>query len=104
MKARNIVDPNAMGAVRGNVGHWPVEWPHISGTLDNITLSEALDYVLKTFPGIWLYENCPQTHKETESPIFDSFTSAGWARWRPLSRNDDFGDEDSGSREGDKDV
>ena len=33
--------------------------PHISGNLDNVTLSEALDYVLRTFPGLWIYENCP---------------------------------------------
>lgn len=33
--------------------------PYISGELHNVTLSQALDYVLRTFPGIWIYENCP---------------------------------------------
>jgi hypothetical protein len=32
--------------------------PHISGDLKNVTVSQALDYVLKTFPGFWVYENC----------------------------------------------
>jgi len=30
----------------------------VSGDLQNVTVSQALDYVLKTFPGFWLYENC----------------------------------------------
>jgi hypothetical protein len=47
------------GVVPGHAGAWPPESPHISGSLDNVTLSEALDYVLKTFPGIWIYESCP---------------------------------------------
>ena len=31
---------------------------HISGNLDNVTVSQALDHVLKTFPGFWVYEDC----------------------------------------------
>jgi hypothetical protein len=27
--------------------------------MDDLSLSEALDRVLKTFRGIWVYENCP---------------------------------------------
>lgn len=30
----------------------------ISGELNNVTLADALDYILKTFPGFWLYQNC----------------------------------------------
>jgi hypothetical protein len=30
----------------------------VSGELHDITLAEALDYVLQTFPGFWTYENC----------------------------------------------
>ena len=33
--------------------------PHISETLENVTVRQALDRLLKTFPGIWVYENCP---------------------------------------------
>jgi hypothetical protein len=32
--------------------------PHVSGDLYNVTLADAMDYVLKTFPGFWVYENC----------------------------------------------
>jgi hypothetical protein len=27
--------------------------------LDDVTVSQGLDYILLTFPGFWLYENCP---------------------------------------------
>ena len=30
----------------------------VHGELDDVTVSQALDYVLETFPGFWLYENC----------------------------------------------
>jgi hypothetical protein len=30
----------------------------ISGQLNDVTLADALDYVLKTFPGFWVYQNC----------------------------------------------
>jgi hypothetical protein len=33
--------------------------PSFSGELNNVTLSEALDYMLKTFRGLWIYEECP---------------------------------------------
>jgi|HubBroStandDraft_1064217.scaffolds.fasta_scaffold00047_57 hypothetical protein len=32
--------------------------PSISGELSDVTLADALDYLLKTFPGFWLYQNC----------------------------------------------
>ena len=72
MKAHDIRGPfgpfdNCSGhgePVPGNAAAWPPESPHISGSLDNVTLSEALDYVLKTFPGIWIYESCPPGGKK----------------------------------------
>lgn len=30
----------------------------ISGDLNDVTVADALDYILKTFPGFWLYQNC----------------------------------------------
>jgi hypothetical protein len=33
--------------------------PHVSGELNNVTLSEALDYMAKTFHGLWVYKECP---------------------------------------------
>ena len=35
----------------------PANSPEVSGELNDVTLSQALDYVLKTFPGYWVYED-----------------------------------------------
>lgn len=32
--------------------------PGLSGELNNVTLAQALDYMLKTFRGLWIYEEC----------------------------------------------
>jgi len=32
--------------------------PSVRGDLNEVTVREALDYVLRTFPGFWYYENC----------------------------------------------
>jgi hypothetical protein len=37
--------------------------PHISGTLANVTVSQALEGLLRAFPGVWIYQNCPATDK-----------------------------------------
>lgn len=29
--------------------------------LDDVTISQAMDYILKSFPGLWYYEDCPRT-------------------------------------------
>jgi len=73
MQASDIGWPYSGEAVRGNAGAWPAAWPHISGPLDNVTLSEALDRILKTFPGIWIYENCPQGDKKNRVVYFRFF-------------------------------
>ena len=47
--------------------------PHISGHLNNVTFSEAMDYVLQAFPGIWIYENCPRSHTKKRRVYFHFF-------------------------------
>jgi hypothetical protein len=32
--------------------------PSVPGELNDVTVAQALDYVLQTFPGFWLYQNC----------------------------------------------
>ena len=44
--------------------------PRVSGELNNVTLSQALDYTLKTFPGLWVYENCPSDNKYKRVALF----------------------------------
>lgn len=48
----------------------------ISGELTNVTLSEALDYELKTFPGLWVYENCPGDGKIARFVSFAFYPTA----------------------------
>jgi hypothetical protein len=73
MKAHDIEWPYSGESVPGNAGAWPPAWPHVSGALDNVTLSEALDHILKTFPGIWIYENCPRSEKKNRVVYFRFF-------------------------------
>ena len=32
--------------------------PSVPGELNDVTVAQALDYVLQTFPGFWTYQNC----------------------------------------------
>ncbi len=34
------------------------EKPKVSGDLEDVTVRQALDYILQTFHGFWLYESC----------------------------------------------
>jgi len=67
LQRSNVVNPyegpRVISAVPG--AKWPADWPHLSGLLENVTVSEALDYILRTFPGIWIYQDCAAT---TETP------------------------------------
>jgi hypothetical protein len=68
MKAHDIDWPFHGGGVRGNPsGQWPHNLPHMSGSLNNVTLATALDQVLKIFPGMWVYEDCPQSDKRNRN-------------------------------------
>jgi hypothetical protein len=40
------------------IGPSSLDAPQISGDLHFVTVSEALDYILKTYPGFWAYEEC----------------------------------------------
>jgi hypothetical protein len=65
------------GGVPGNMtGQWPAGQPRISGSLENVTVGEALDYVLRTFPGLWVYENCPGSN-DTRRKIWLGFFGVG---------------------------
>ncbi|MGD0758934.1 MAG: hypothetical protein ABR921_08520 [Candidatus Sulfotelmatobacter sp.] len=50
------IDFDSTSRVPGNLFS-PAKSPEVSGELSDVTLSEALDYVLKTFPGYWVYED-----------------------------------------------
>jgi hypothetical protein len=50
------------------------DMPHVSGDLYDVTLAEAMDYVLKSFPGFWVYENC-RKEDGTRVVFFEIFGS-----------------------------
>jgi len=52
--------------------------PHVSGELNNVTLSQALDYMAKTFRGLWVYKECPG-NKENKR-IVDLYFYRSWER------------------------
>jgi hypothetical protein len=61
MKANNIERPLGEGVTGGaGLSARSNGSDHISRSIDDVTVSEALDEVLKTFPGIWVYESCPR--------------------------------------------
>jgi hypothetical protein len=46
------------------------QFPGVSGELNNVTVSQALDYMLKTLPGLWVYKNCPGDGKDKRLVLF----------------------------------
>jgi hypothetical protein len=77
---------------RGGAGmssHPPLspDSPHISGTLDKVTLSQALDYLLHTFPGLWVYKDCPATDRSKRRFVFSFYGNGpGWKYRKPESK------------------
>ena len=65
LKSRNSKWPFEGGPIsiladkNGSVTPTPSYVPHISGSIDDISIEAAMDRILKTFPGLWVYENCP---------------------------------------------
>jgi len=44
--------------------------PSVSGSLDDVTVSQALDYIFKTYSGFWMYGNCPNGGKSAERAVY----------------------------------
>jgi hypothetical protein len=59
MREHHIAWPETSPATLRAVAPPSADLRHMSGNLDNVKVSKALDYVLRTFPGLWIYENCP---------------------------------------------
>jgi hypothetical protein len=67
--------------ISGGAGQLPPDSPHISGSLDDVTLSQALDRVLETFPGIWVYQNCPRKQSYSKLSPWDNRERAVYFRF-----------------------
>jgi hypothetical protein len=59
MKSHNIEQRFPFEFVTGRRPMPSPALPHLSQEMNNVTLSQALDDVLRTFPGLWVYEVCP---------------------------------------------
>jgi hypothetical protein len=59
--------------------------PHLPNSLYDVALSEALDNVLRTFPGLWIYENCPSKDGKR---VVDFGIYANDPMWSVSSRHD----------------
>jgi hypothetical protein len=54
----------------------PADVTSVSGELNDVTLADALDYILKTFPGFWLYQDC-ESAEGKRVVYFDLFPVPG---------------------------
>ena len=45
----------------------------VSGDLYNVTVKQALDYILQSYPGFWIYENCESDKYKPGRYVFISF-------------------------------
>jgi hypothetical protein len=78
MKAHNIAMPTGEGGgVTGGNGPRPNDSPPIDATMENPTVSQAMDRVLKTFPGIWVYQDCLRPDGKSRFVWFQFFSSRG---------------------------
>jgi hypothetical protein len=75
MKSQNI-----RYAIMGEGISWLIgaKGPQFSGDLDNLTVSQALDLLLKTFPGFWVYENCTSETGQRMVYFTFRFDELGW--------------------------
>jgi hypothetical protein len=54
---------------------------HVSGQMNNTTVSQALDRVAKTFPGLWVYRECnlmPGNYRLLSFDLLDDSVSGLW--------------------------
>jgi hypothetical protein len=75
-KAHNIAMPTGE-AVTGSNDPYPIDSPHMERSMENVTVSESMDRILNTFPGIWVYEDCVQPDGKSRFVWFQFFSSRG---------------------------
>jgi hypothetical protein len=74
MEAHHIAPWPTGGGIGGSdQGHWPPGSPHVSGSVNNVTVAEALEHVLRAFPGeVLVYWDCPAgggAPRRTSAPL-----------------------------------
>jgi hypothetical protein len=73
--AHHIPMPSG-SAIMGGAGT-PVDPPQSFDAMHDVTVSQAMDRVLKTFPGIWIYSDCRQPDGKSRFVWFWFFSSRG---------------------------
>jgi hypothetical protein len=60
----------------GLPGQIVIHGPSVPGELNDVTVAQALDYVLHTFPGFWMYQNCHDSegNRKISVGFFNNFT------------------------------
>ena len=53
--------------------HFPARKQQVSGDLYDVTVKQALDYVLQTFPGFWIYQNCRRSEGGSGRNVYFRF-------------------------------
>ncbi len=56
----------------------------VQGELDDVSVSQALDYMLRTFPGFWTYENCSDPRGE-RAVVFRFYQNLPATAYKPKS-------------------
>jgi hypothetical protein len=46
-----------------------VDSPRIKGQLNGVTVAEAFDYILRVFPGMWVYQECVTANGDTKASV-----------------------------------
>jgi len=79
MTERNIVRQGRWGLPGDD--SIAIKKPSVSGELNNVTVKQALDYVLQTFPGYWTYQNChdAEGRRRVSFGFYNNLDSAGTA-------------------------
>jgi hypothetical protein len=50
-------------------GQIVIHGPSMPGELNDVTVAQALDYVLETFSGFWFYQNCKNPEGERKISV-----------------------------------
>jgi hypothetical protein len=75
MRAHHMRMPSG-GAVTGGPGSIPPD-SHSFAPMHDVTVSQAMDRVLKTFPGIWVYQDCLEADGRGRFVWFSFISSKG---------------------------
>jgi len=75
MKGHNILTTDGEAVYGGTPSY--KDPPHTALSMENVTIAQAMDRILKTFPGLWVYEDCILPDGKSRYVWFSFFGSGG---------------------------